>query len=64
MANSSIDTMLRKVSHVLGNSRDIKEIESPKFYRKTQHLVDSEERSTGLKEKIRRRSGKKWSSGH
>ena len=58
IANSSIDTMLREVSHVLGTSRDIKETESLQFYRKLQHFVDSKEKSTGLKDKDKKKERK------
>ena len=51
IANSSIQTMLREVSHVLGKSRNIHETDSLVFYKKLQSFVDSKEKSTGNKEK-------------
>ena len=51
LANSDTQTMLREVSHILGSSRDIKEIDSLMFYRKLQNFVDSKEKSTGKKDK-------------
>ena len=55
IANSSIQTMLREVSHVLGKSRDIKERDSLVFYRKLQSFVDSKEKSTGNKDKDKKK---------
>lgn len=51
IANSSIDTMLKDVSHILGTSRNIKETDSLMFYKKLQSFVDSKEKSTGKKDK-------------
>ncbi|KAL9637881.1 MAG: hypothetical protein Q9164_001922 [Protoblastenia rupestris] len=51
LANSDTQMMLREVSHILGSSRDIKEIDSLMFYRKLQNFVDSKEKSTGKKDK-------------
>ncbi len=51
IANSSIQTMLREVSNVLGKSRDIRETDSLVFYKKLQSFVDSKEKSTGNKDK-------------
>ena len=58
IANSSIENMLHEVSHVLGTSRDIKETESLKFYRRLQNFVDSKEKSTGLKDKDKKKERK------
>ena len=51
ISNSSIDGLLREVSHILGNKRDIKEHDSLIFYKKLQTYVDSKEKSTGKKDK-------------
>lgn len=51
IANSSIQTMLREVSHILGQSRDIQETDSLVFYKKLQSFVDSKEKSTSNKDK-------------
>ncbi|MCJ1312891.1 hypothetical protein MMC25_006567 [Agyrium rufum] len=45
--SSSIQQMLREVSHVLGTTRKINEDDSLKFYKKLQSYVDSKEKSTG-----------------
>ena len=58
IANSSIETMLREVSHVLGSSRDIKETDALQFYKRLQHFVDSKEKSTGLKDKDKKKERK------
>lgn len=55
IANSSIQTMLREVSHVLGKSRDIQETDSLVFYKKLQNFVDSKEKSTGSKDKDKKK---------
>lgn len=51
ITNSSIEKMLKEVSHILGTSREIKETDSMKFYRRLQQFVDSKEKSTGDKKK-------------
>lgn len=58
IANSSIQTMLREVSHVLGKSRDIEETDSLVFYKKLQSFVDSKEKSTGNKDKDKKKERK------
>lgn len=58
IANSSIQTMLREVSHVLGKSRDIEETDSLVFYKKLQNFVDSKEKSTGNKDKDKKKERK------
>ncbi len=58
IANSNVETMLREVSHVLGSSRDIKETDSLLFYKKLQHFVDSKEKSTGNKDKDKKKERK------
>ena len=58
IANSSIQTMLREVSHVLGQSRDIEETDSLIFYKKLQNYVDSKEKSTGNKDKDKKNERK------
>lgn len=50
IAHSSIDKMLKAVSHILGTSRYIKEEDSLVFYKKLQTFVDSKEKSTGKKD--------------
>lgn len=49
MANSSIEKMLKEVSHILGTDREIKETDSVRFYQRLQRFVDSKEKSTGDK---------------
>ena len=49
IANSSIDNMLREVSHLLGTSKTIGETDSSRFYSRLQHYVDSKEKATGDK---------------
>ena len=51
MANSSIERMLKDVSHILGKTRNIDESDSLKFYKKLQQFVDSKEKNTGKKDK-------------
>jgi hypothetical protein len=58
MAKSSIEQMLAEVSHVLGTSKDIEETDSLRFYQRLQHYVDSKEKSTGDKEKDKKKEGK------
>lgn len=55
IANSSIGSMLREVSQVLGATRDIEESDSLRFYQRLQHYVDSKEKSTGDKEKDKKK---------
>lgn len=58
IAKSSIQTMLREVSHILGKSRDIHESDALVFYRKLQSFVDSKEKSTGNKDKDKKKERK------
>ena len=51
IANSSIKTMLREVSHILDSKRNLEETDSLIFYKKLQGFVDSKEKSTGKKDK-------------
>ena len=51
ISNSSIDEMLKEVSHVLDKTRKIEEDDSLRFYKTLQKYVDSKEKSTGNKEK-------------
>jgi len=51
IANSSIEQLLRKVSHILGKTREISEDDSLMFYKKLQHYVDSKEKQTKGKQK-------------
>ena len=46
IANSSIDKMLKDVSHILGKTRKIQDDDSLMFYKKLQQFVDSKEKST------------------
>ena len=58
ISNSSIHTMLAEVEHILGKSRTIEETDSLIFYKKLQHFVDSKEKSTGNKEKDKKKERK------
>ncbi len=58
IANSNIETMLREVSGILGGSRDVKETDSLLFYKKLQSFVDSKEKSTGNKDKDKKKERK------
>jgi len=58
IANSNIATLLQEVSNILGSSRDIKESDSLLFYKKLQHFVDSKEKSTGNKDKDKKKERK------
>ena len=51
IVNSSIPSLLREVSGVFVNTRDVKETDSLLFYKKLQHFVDSKEKATGNKDK-------------
>ena len=55
IAKSSTATLLQEVSHVLGTTRDVKETDSLRFYKKLQRFVDSQEKATGLKDKENKR---------
>ena len=50
--------MLSEVSTILGSMRDIKENDPLIFYKKLQHYVDSKEKSTGSKDKEKKKEGK------
>ena len=58
IANSSIQKMLQEVSHILGQSKEIEETDSLRFYKRLQHYVDSKEKSTGDKNKDRKKEPK------
>lgn len=58
IAKSSIEILLREVSHVVGTTRSIEETDSLHFYQKLQAFVDSKEKSTGDKEKDKKRESK------
>ena len=58
IANSSIQTMLREVAHILGKTRDVQETDSLLFYKKLQNFVDSKEKSTGKKDKDKKKERK------
>ena len=47
IANSSIDSMLREVSQLLGGNEKITETDSSRFYNRLQRYVDSKEKSHG-----------------
>ncbi|KAL8823786.1 MAG: hypothetical protein Q9191_005550 [Dirinaria sp. TL-2023a] len=58
IAKSTIDSMLREVSHVLGSSKKIEEHDSLRFYKRLQHFVDSKEKTTGEKSKDKKKERK------
>lgn len=58
IVNSSIPSMLREVSNILGSSRYVKENDSLIFYKKLQGYVDSKEKATGKKDKNGRKEKK------
>ena len=58
IAGSSIEKMVKEVAHILGTKREIKEIDSMRFYKKLQYFVDSQEKSTGDTDKDKKK-GKK-----
>jgi len=58
ITNSSINVMLREVSHVLGCTRAIKETDSLRFFKKLQSYVDSKEKSTGKEDGDKKREPK------
>jgi len=55
IANSSVQKMLQDVSHILGKSKGIEETDSLRFYKRLQHYVDSKEKSTGDKDKDKKK---------
>ncbi|KAL8759599.1 MAG: hypothetical protein Q9199_000643 [Rusavskia elegans] len=55
IARSSISRLLQEVSSITGCRRDIKETDSLMFYKKLQSFVDSKEKSTGKKDKDRKK---------
>ena len=55
IANTTVATMLREVSHVLGSSRYINEKDSLLFYKRLQSFVDSKEKSTGKEDKDKKK---------
>ena len=58
IANSSIQKLLQEVSHILGQTKEIQEIDSLRFYKRLQHFVDSKEKSTGAKDKDKKKEPK------
>lgn len=58
IANTTIATMLREVSHVLGTSRNINETDPLLFYKRLQNFVDSKEKSTGKDDKDKKKERK------
>ena len=58
IAKTSIENMLREVSHILGKSREVDESDSLVFYKKLQNFVDSKEKSTGNKDKDKKKERK------
>lgn len=58
IASSSVEKMVKEVSHILGTEREIKETDSVKFYKKLQHFVDSKEKSTGETDKDKKKAKK------
>ena len=59
IAKSSTEALLTEVSHVLGTTRDVKETDSLRFYKKLQRFLDSQEKATGLKDKENKRKERK-----
>lgn len=59
IANSSIEKLLQEVSYILGSSKKIEENDSLRFYKRLQHFVDSKEKSTGDKEKDKKKREKR-----
>lgn len=51
ISNSSIESMLRDVSHILNKTRIVEDDDSLVFYKHLQHFVDSKEKATGNKDK-------------
>ena len=51
IVNSSISSLLKDVSNILGSWRHVKENDSLLFYKKLQNYVDSKEKTTGKKDK-------------
>ncbi|MCJ1400989.1 hypothetical protein MMC11_004200 [Xylographa trunciseda] len=58
ISNSNVKKMLQDVSHVLGQTRKIRESESLMFYKRLQHFVDSKEKVTGKKDKDKKNEPK------
>ncbi|MCJ1416755.1 hypothetical protein MMC32_003093 [Xylographa parallela] len=58
ISNSNIKNMLQDVSHILGNTRKIRETDSLMFYKVLQHFVDSKEKVTGKKDKDKKNEPK------
>ena len=58
IANSSIQKMLQEVSYILGQSKEIEETDSLRFYKRLQRFVDSKEKSTGEKDKDKKKESK------
>ena len=50
IAKSNVADLLKEASHVLGSRRDVKETDSLRFYKKLQQFVDSQEKSSGLRD--------------
>ena len=55
IAKTSTESLLQEVAHILGNSKKIEETDSLRFYKRLQHFVDSKEKSTGDKEKDKKK---------
>ncbi|MCJ1387289.1 hypothetical protein MMC18_000130 [Xylographa bjoerkii] len=58
ISNSNVKKMLQDVSHVLGETRKIRESDSLVFYKRLQHFVDSKEKVTGKKDKDKKNEPK------
>lgn len=58
IANTNVQSMLQEVSHILGKSREVEETDSLIFYKKLQNFVDSKEKSTGNKDKDKKKERK------
>jgi len=55
IANTSIETMLREVSSLLGSIIPVTEYEPARFYSRLQHYVDIKEKATGDKKKEKKK---------
>ena len=62
VSNSNITKMLQDVSHLLGDTRKIKESDSLMFYKRLQYFVDSKEKVTGKKDKDKKNEPKEMES--
>ena len=59
ISRSSIEKMLKEVSHILSKTKKIEENDSLIFYKHLQKFVDSKEKSTGNKDKDKNKKEKR-----